>query len=128
MAETASNADQPKARRPWHQFSLRTLLIVVSLLSLPCAYVAHEYRIVRERKALAETPGTEPSWHVGRPESNKISWFRKWLGDYEFEEITVNDSTTTNDLIDRYRAAFPEAEITRIRNGKIDRFFGGPEP
>jgi hypothetical protein len=32
-------AEPPKRERRWFQFSLRTLLIVVTLLSVPCAYV-----------------------------------------------------------------------------------------
>ncbi len=36
---------------PRFQFSLRTLLIGVALLAVPCVYVAHEAKIVAERKA-----------------------------------------------------------------------------
>ncbi|HEV7999442.1 MAG TPA: hypothetical protein VGP63_06160 [Planctomycetaceae bacterium] len=34
------------------QFSLRTLLLVVPLLAVPCAYIAHEARTVTERRAI----------------------------------------------------------------------------
>ena len=32
-------ADPPKRQRRWFQFSLRTLMIVVTLLAVVCAYV-----------------------------------------------------------------------------------------
>ena len=45
-------AAQSKARRRWYQYSLRTLLIGVVVLSLPLAYVGWQAKIVRQRKQL----------------------------------------------------------------------------
>jgi hypothetical protein len=45
---------EPKRKRRWFQFSLRTLLIGVTLLAAACAYFAHYAAIVRQRKALRE--------------------------------------------------------------------------
>jgi hypothetical protein len=42
MPTEPSKADPPKRQRRWFQFSLRTLLVVVTMLSIPCAYLAHE--------------------------------------------------------------------------------------
>jgi hypothetical protein len=41
--------DQPSPRR--FQFRLRTLLIGVTLLAVPCAYIGWQLKIVRERQA-----------------------------------------------------------------------------
>ncbi len=41
----------PKRKRRWFQFSLRTLLIGVTLLAVACAYVGWQAKIVRERRA-----------------------------------------------------------------------------
>jgi hypothetical protein len=38
----------------WFQFSLRTLMIVITLLAVPLAYVGWQAKIVRERKAMLE--------------------------------------------------------------------------
>jgi hypothetical protein len=63
MIENAANTHLPiPARKPrrhrWFQFSLRTLMIVVTLMAIPCAYIGWQARIVQERKAmLAEING-----------------------------------------------------------------------
>jgi hypothetical protein len=43
--------DQSPPRRRF-QFRLRTLMIVVAVLALPCAYVGWQAKIVRERRAM----------------------------------------------------------------------------
>jgi hypothetical protein len=43
-------SDPPKRKRRRFQFSLRSLLIVVTLLAVTCAYVGWQAKIVRERK------------------------------------------------------------------------------
>jgi hypothetical protein len=45
-------SDPPKRKRRWFQFSLRTLMIVVTLLALPLGYVGWQARIVRDRKVV----------------------------------------------------------------------------
>ena len=45
-------AAPPERKRRWYQFSLRTLLIVVTLLAVPCAYTGWQAKIVRDRKAI----------------------------------------------------------------------------
>jgi hypothetical protein len=47
MQTELPNADPPKRKRRWFQFSLRSLLIGVALLSIPCAYVGWQAKIVR---------------------------------------------------------------------------------
>ncbi len=47
-------AAAPKPKRRWYQFRLRSLLIVVTLLTVPLGYVGWQAKIVRERKALLQ--------------------------------------------------------------------------
>jgi hypothetical protein len=53
--ETASapNVAKSKSGRRWWQFSLRTLLIGVVVLSLPLGWLARQVQIIRYRHALA---------------------------------------------------------------------------
>jgi hypothetical protein len=40
MRTEPPKADPPKRKGRWFQFSLRSLMIVVTLLALPCSYAA----------------------------------------------------------------------------------------
>ena len=46
------NVDPPRRKRRWFQFSLRTLMIGVTLLAVPIGYVGWQAKIVRERTAM----------------------------------------------------------------------------
>jgi len=53
MDETNA-ASPPRRKRRWYQFSLRTLLIAVSIIAIPCALLGQKLERKRgERKALA---------------------------------------------------------------------------
>jgi hypothetical protein len=48
MQTEPSKAEPPKRRR--FQFRIRTMMIVVALLAIPCGYVSWQAKIVRERR------------------------------------------------------------------------------
>jgi hypothetical protein len=54
MQADPPEAKPPKRKRRWFQFSLRTLLIVVTMLAAACGYVAWQAKIVQERTAVAD--------------------------------------------------------------------------
>ena len=54
MESEPPKADPPQRKRRWFQFSLRTLMIGVTLLAVICGYVAKQVQIVRERKTAFE--------------------------------------------------------------------------
>ena len=104
-------ADTPKRR--WFQFRLRTLLVGVLLLAIPCAYVAHEYHIVATRRAwIAQykphfsTVSTR--WGSGNPE-NAPSLIRRLLGDQQYYTIALYNGES-RDMPDVERL-FPEAFV-----------------
>ena len=49
MQTEPSKADPPKRKRRWFQFSLRTLLIGVTLLAVACWGIVDRARLIRER-------------------------------------------------------------------------------
>ena len=73
------------------QFRLRTLMIVVTLMAVPMAYVAHEAKIAWDRKAMVNrilfveggwvAHNTEPSWSP--------PWIRRLFGDQSIDEVAL---------------------------------------
>ena len=115
--DATPNAGPPKSRRRWYQFALRTLLIGVALLALPCAWLAREAHVVAERKAwLAQHPeaavvAVEPSavwWLNPRDPQKSPSTLRRWLGDKAVAWRYVNEEVVSSVV-----ALFTEANTMR---------------
>jgi hypothetical protein len=130
MPDTRNSADPPKPGRRWFQFRLRTLLAVVVVLSLSCAYAGQQYKTVRDRQGWLKTHirpwglpcdrylgGRPPKyWADGEPDI-KPSSIRRWLGDESHETIELHKDATTAD-IEQANELFPESEIIQ--------YFGEP--
>jgi len=104
--------EPPKRRR--YQFRLRTLLIVVTLVAVPCAYVGWQAKVVRERRALLDSlkaagGGAIPVFHyeyIPPPPP----WIRRVFGDETVEELLVPPKTDEETMA-RIRHLFPGAHI-----------------
>jgi hypothetical protein len=101
MQTEPPTAEPPKLKRCWFQFSLRTLLIGVTLLAIPCAYVGWQVKIVKERKVMVREVtemgghvtlaseitkfGPDVSYQIGETKVKTpypaVSRLRAWLGD-----------------------------------------------
>jgi hypothetical protein len=101
-------ADQLSPRRRF-QFRLRTLMIVVTLFCVFGGYVAHEVKIVRERRALLDKLLV---LHHGiySLDANKDAtpWLRRLLGDEPVDELLIPTEVSDEDARE-IEAAFPEA-------------------
>ena len=90
------------------QFRLQTLLAVVTLSAVLCAYIGWQAKLVREREALsAKRDGV---FMVIGADDSEVPLVRRMLGDHEYMSILFDDAPPDAILL-RYRAAFPEAEI-----------------
>ena len=49
MLENPNTADPRKPRGRWFQFRLRTMLVAVALLAVPCGYVGSQVKVVRTK-------------------------------------------------------------------------------
>jgi hypothetical protein len=128
------NAEPPK--RHHFQFSLRTLMIVVTLLCVVGGYVGWQAKKVNERKTLLERvvsdgggyfrvslgprdheeysvcgaiPGNG-KWLVPSHEYPPPSWIRRWLGDDRICTIWLPKSFSATDLA-IIAEGFPEAGV-----------------
>jgi hypothetical protein len=97
---------------PRLQFRLRTLFVLVTIVAVAIAYVAHEARIVGERREwLAAHPPIRISSY--RPNTQvSVSFVRTWLGDIPVEQLL---NVPECDVSAAHRI-FPEAEISIVGN------------
>ncbi len=124
MQMESQNADPPKRKRRWFQFSLRTLLIAVTMFCVVVGgYVGRQVKIVRERKTMAqwiEAHGgfcliaVELPTHDG---AERPSLLRCWLGDHTVEEVFLPNAIDADEAA-QIRATFPGVHLRCT--------FGGP--
>ncbi len=96
--------------RPRFQFGLRTLLVAVALLSVLCAYVAREYRLVAERKAWIDSHNVvlwsqlalvSPAENIDATDLGPLRWR---LGDH-----SVCSTGASPEELERAKSLFPES-------------------
>ena len=79
-----------KAKLRWVQVSLATMLIVVLVSALPCAWLAYQLKTVRDREQFKKN-----LWDIGGylesagPEPPQIPWWRESLGDVGIVRVCV---------------------------------------
>ena len=104
MEAEPTRAELPRRKRRWFQFSLRTLMIVVTLLAAACAYVGWQAAIVRERKSLIDS---DAHARLEIESDAAVPTVRRWLGDHSYRFIYVR----TRAEIQTFKDAFPEADV-----------------
>ena len=118
MQTEPPTAEPPKRKRRWVQFSLRTLMIGVTLVAVMCAYVGWQAAVVRGRlKILADfrDPPHIIKWHTVYlgDKSQAPGLLRCWLGDKEVGSLFF----AKRDDADRHHELFPEARIEVVDSG-----------
>ena len=115
MQTEPTKADPPKRKRRWFQFSLRSLLVAVTLLAAACAYVAGQAKIVNDRRAMRAkidktlAAGTSVADKRYNPDCS-IPWIRALMGDEAITRIDLPITVSREDR-DHIRAMFPEASL-----------------
>jgi hypothetical protein len=115
--------DKPSGRR-WFRFSLRTLLVLVTVVA---CWLGWESSVVRGRKQLVQEMELRPgvrfltsglhSYHNGPPvppqRAARVSQLRQWLGDKAIQEIEYQRGfhNLTADEIATLARTFPEAKV-----------------
>ena len=98
-------AENPKRR--W-QFSLRTLLIVVTLAALPCAWVGYSLNWIRERHIFVERTHcrviNQGNLCLPPAQAPGLLWLFEEIG---FDLVLCKDSE-----IDEAKRLFPESSVS----------------
>ena len=105
---------EEKPKRRWLRFSVRTLLIAVTVL---CVWLGWQVSIVRERNAIiALMRSRQPYFSlldndqiVVAPPAPHPSWIRRLIGDKSRSLLNVNNLTLAE--AKRVAKAFPEARL-----------------
>ena len=91
----------PKPKRRWFQYSVRTLLVLVTVAAVPCSWVAVKTQQARRERAIApaiERIGGTAVWAT----PSGPAWLRKLLGDDQFTSVDIvrlqNPGITDADL------------------------------
>jgi hypothetical protein len=110
-------------RRLRLRFSIRALLVVVTLVGTGCYYVASQANIVWQRKAMMQKI-TRDGGEVGGCSfggvavilglDKQIPWFRRELGDVYVDQIVLHRSLNdrpNGEEFDELKRIFPEAFV-----------------
>jgi hypothetical protein len=139
-------SDPPKRKRRWFQFSLRTLLIVVTLLAVVCAYFARSIEIARTRRVMLDQIRDVDQGDIIRyghredglvppdkPDDRfAVPWHRRLFGDNAIAMIFLPLATERKHLSEIH-AMFPEAKIgaftttSPTSNRQFIKFFDFPD-
>jgi hypothetical protein len=108
-----------KRKRRGFQFRLRTLMIGVTLLAIPCAYVGWQAKIVGERKAWLNAhpqrylAGSPSEIVVYGDHNQRPSRVRLRLGDQTATRINISRSWSVMEIAS-LASLFPEADIIEL--------------
>ncbi len=99
---------EPKRKRRWFQFSLRSLLVGVTLFCVVVGWILNQANVVWERQSLLKRALV---WGADDTDSG-VPLVRRLFGDSGVGLVQLDVSASDEELA-HYRAAFPEASVFR---------------
>jgi hypothetical protein len=112
MQTESPKPDAPKRKRPWFQFSLRSLMIFTMVVAVACGWVGWQAKVVRDRKSELNRAVNMRLIGIDSDDQAKaIPWVRRLFGDVSVNSISMPPDTTIDEL-KRLRALFPESRVT----------------
>ena len=141
---TTSPPTTLKSRRRWLQFSLRTLLVLVLLISVPLGWLGMKMREAREQQAAAEAIRSFGGWVEYESEEEPVAddypsvafrldarferrgpaWLCGWLGDDFFVRIIAVNGESDGVL--EHAARLPH--LCSLSVGPLCRVYGASYP
>ncbi len=110
-------SEDPKNRRRWFSFSLRTLFVAITLFACLLGY---EMNWIRQRRQVIASPNVQNGTHyllqISLPTGLKTTkqysiapWPLCWMGETGYWAIGLPKGTSEDEVV-RVRGLFPEAE------------------
>jgi hypothetical protein len=98
------------------RFRLRTLLVIMTVLSITFAWLGINYRLVLQRRPYFARFNDHDfalrSAILRPPEPSQITWIRRWLGDHAVSTLLYDPGADElGEDFRRVRTLFPEARI-----------------
>ena len=138
---TTNDSNPPKTKRRWYQFRMRTLLVVVTVVTVPLGWVGWRLEQARgERAVIAwvmETGGSVSFHHGQRSWWGKSTdkWFGKRVRSASLQKMQVSDLSPLAELknleqlyvsrtkvseeqVQKLRQALPNCEIHHVGDEK----------
>src|SRR5690242_305171 len=111
-----------KSKRYWYQCSLRTMFVLVFLVSIPLAWVGHSLNWIRQRQQAKEANVAKVFPLVGTKQAPAGLWLWGEKG-----EVTIWCDRDDDELV---KQLFPEAEVVEWRPWRvnINRNDSNPHP
>jgi len=118
-AAWGANMDESKPRRRWFRFSLRTLFVLVAVVSIVLGWVESNRRWIRDRHNALNYAQQSTIWNIWEnPADERLPWGLRILGERCYQ-LTVFDPIEQDEesRIQRFRELFPEGISVRNRRG-----------
>ena len=131
FSDATLNAAQPKPRRRWYQYGLRTLLTVVTVagcgfgwLGIKVREVRHRQAVVAAIKKLGGGVAYDFEWHTpkyGTPRPPGPAWLREFLGQDFFASVyhVCLTGTAANDADLERLSCFDELTLLNLGGTKV---------
>ena len=129
---TSDQPSNPKPFRHWYQYSLRTLMIVVTLFAVACSWFAVKMKQARRQReaveAILKSGGTvaydyecDKSGHINPTSGNPPGpeWLRKLVGDDFFTTAIILHPSNITDTELEHLEGLPYLQVLGLRYNKI---------
>ncbi len=111
----------PAPKRRWFRFGLRTLFVLVTLVSV-CCWLGLNYRQVRVREYLYQRATNNSAGTLEPPYATELPMIWRLMGARQVDGFLLEPYASDED-VEELRAAFPEAVVKRAGEGTPPIYF-----